>query len=236
MKVNYSEKDIVLFQPYKIFTIKEQSYLFDGSSASIYKIDNTVLKILECQFKTIKETYDVVCKETDEHIFWDTLDKMIKSGFIINEDIILTNNKIQCIKGVTLMLIQACNLACQYCFGSEGEYADRGKMQENVAIDTINYLIENSGDAKELSITFFGGEPLLCFNLIKKIVEYCKDKEKTIGKKFMYNMTTNGTLINDEMNEFIIQNKIGTMISIDGNRDQKMQSDIIKTEQVAMMK
>lgn len=221
MKTNYSEKDIVLFQPYKIFAIKEQSYLFDGSSASIYKIDNTVLKILECQFKTIKETYDVVCKEIDEQIFWDTFDKMVRSGFIVNEMILSSENKIPCIKGVTLMLIQACNLACQYCFGSEGEYADRGKMHENVAIDAINYLIENSGDAKELSITFFGGEPLLCFDMIKKVVRYCKDKEKSIGKKFTYNMTTNGTLLNDEINEFIIQNKIGTMISIDGNRNQQ---------------
>lgn len=221
MKENYSERDIVLFHPFKVFTIKDQSYLFDGSSASIYKIDNTVLKILECQFKTVKETYDMVCTEIDEQIFWDTFNKMVKSGFVVNEEIISAENEIPCIKGVTLMLIQSCNLACQYCFGSEGEYADRGKMHENVAIDTINYLIEKSGDAKELYITFFGGEPLLCFNLVKKIVEYCKDKEKTIGKKFTYNMTTNGTLLNDEINEFIIQNKIGTMISIDGNRNQQ---------------
>lgn len=221
MKEDNSEKNAIKFHPFKIFTIKDQSYLFDGSSISIYKIDNTALKILECQSKTVKEIRDIVCTEIDEQMFWDTFNKMVKSGFIVKEEILSPENEIPCIKGVTLMLVQACNLACQYCFGSEGEYADRGKMHENVAIDTINYLIENSGDAKELYITFFGGEPLLCFDLIKKIIGYCKDKEKTSGKKFIYNMTTNGTLLNDEINEFIIQNKIGTMISIDGNRDQQ---------------
>lgn len=229
MKANYSEKEIVLFQPFKVFTIKDQSYLFDGSSASIYKIDNTVLKILECQFKTVKETYDVVCKEIDEQIFWDTLDKMVKSGFIISEEIVPIENKIPCIKGVTLMLIQSCNLACKYCFGSEGEYSDRGIMQEQIALDTIDYLIGQSGDVNELNITFFGGEPLLCYDLIKKIVEYCKSKENAINKKFVYNMTTNGTLLNEEINGFIINNKIGTMISIDGNREQQNAKRYYKT-------
>lgn len=119
------------------------------------------------------------------------------------------------------MLIQACNLACKYCFGSEGEYADKGVMSKQVAFDSIDYIIEHSGNIQELHITFFGGEPLLCFELIKQIVEYCKNKELVSGKKFKYSMTTNGTLLNDEINQFIIKNRIGTMISIDGDCEQQ---------------
>ncbi len=215
------ENCMLTFQPYKIFDVESQPYLFDGGSISLYKIDSTVLKILQYENKTVKEMYDSLNKEIENEVLCDTIDKMRKSGFLYYNDTVQMVDEIPNIKGVTLMLIQACNLACEYCFGAEGEYADRGRMQEDIAIDAIEYLIEKSGAATELNITFFGGEPLLCFDIIKKIVAYCKKKESLIQKKFTYNMTTNGTLLNEEINRFIIENKIGTMISMDGDRNQQ---------------
>lgn len=147
----------------------------------------------------------------------------MKNGkFIIDneQEIVVNNNRMPNIKGITLMLVQACNLACKYCYAQEGEYADKGIMSKEVALNAIDYLLENSGDTQELYITFFGGEPLLCFELIKEIVAYCKIKEKISGKNFKYSMTTNGTLLTDEINQFIIKNKISTMISIDGDIEQ----------------
>lgn len=215
------ENVILDFQPYELFSSNNQLYLFDGGNVSLYKIDNTILKILEQKDKTGKDAYNAVREYTDEKSYWNTLYKMKKNGFIKDTKKLYTAEEVPNIKGVTLMLIQACNLACEYCFGAEGEYADRGKMQDKVSIDAIKYLVDNSGETSEINVTFFGGEPLLCFELIRKVVEYCKLQEQKYNKKFSYNMTTNGTLLNDEINEFIIKNKISTMISIDGDHEQQ---------------
>lgn len=215
------KRELLEFQPYKVFYVDNQTYLFDGSSASIYKIDNTVMELLKYEGKGLEEVFEKLCGKIDGKVLRDTLDKMKSCGFVSDNSITLNCEEIPCIKGVTLMLIQACNLACKYCFGSEGEYADKGVMSKQVAFDSIDYIIEHSGNIQELHITFFGGEPLLCFELIKQIVEYCKNKELVSGKKFKYSMTTNGTLLNDEINQFIIKNRIGTMISIDGDCEQQ---------------
>lgn len=219
--MNNMTEGIIKFQPYEIFNIDNQKYLFDGSSASIYKIDSIVLEILGYEGKTIEEIYDIFKDKIDEQVYRDTLDKMMKSSFVVGNESVDEVQDRPYLKGVTLMLVQSCNLACQYCFGSEGEYFDKGIMQEKVALDTIDYLIEKSGNENNLQITFFGGEPLLCFELIECIVSYCKSKENTTHKKFSYSMTTNGTLLNDQINKFIIENRIGTMISIDGNAEQQ---------------
>lgn len=116
---------------------------------------------------------------------------------------------------VTLMLVQGCNLACSYCFGDEGSYCDSGKMSKETAFKAIDYLFEHS-DADKVLITFFGGEPLLAVDLMKEIISYCKTKDKNVG----YSMTTNGTLLNDDVNKLIVENKISTIISIDGDKEK----------------
>ncbi|ONI45313.1 hypothetical protein AN641_00565 [Candidatus Epulonipiscioides gigas] len=212
----------LVFQPYKIFNTNSQTYLFDSSSASLYKIDNIALSLLKSEGQDLDKVYEKLGNEIDECVLKDTINKMKSCRFIIdNEDEIVANdNIVLTIKCITLILVQACNLACGYCYAQEGEYADKGIMSKEVALNAIDYLLENSGDRQDLYITFFGGEPLLCFELIKEIVAYCKSKEKTSGKNFKYNMTTNGTLLTNEISQFIIKNKISTMISIDGDIEQ----------------
>lgn len=215
---NLENNEGLKYQVYKVFNEDGQLYLFDGGSASIYKIDEQVVNLLNQEGKSIQVACENVKNEMSREKFEQLLDSFKECGFLIEGN--KKTKKSSTIKGITLMLIQACNLACRYCFGSEGEYADRGKMTEKIALDAIDYLIKASGDEKRLYVTFFGGEPLLCFDVIKKVVAYCKEYEESTGKKFFYNMTTNGTLLNEEVNNFIIQNKIGTMISIDGNKEQ----------------
>ncbi|MEF9959806.1 MAG: radical SAM protein [Niameybacter sp.] len=116
------------------------------------------------------------------------------------------------------MIAQECNLKCKYCYGEGGEYQERGKMTNDIAIKSVDFLIENTKQ-KELLIIFFGGEPLMNFDLIKVVVEYCKAKEKYTDKKFRFSMTTNGTLINDKIEEYIRENNIFVQISIDGRKE-----------------
>lgn len=117
------------------------------------------------------------------------------------------------------MMVQECNLRCKYCYAGDGEYNEKGRMSLETATKAVDYLIGQSGERHDLTIVFFGGEPLLNFDVIKKTVEYANVQEKLKGKKIKYSMTCNGTLINEEITKFIIENKIAVQISVDGNEN-----------------
>ena len=121
---------------------------------------------------------------------------------------------------ICLQVTQACNLTCSYC-----PYANitNGKLQRDHANRFMNYetakkaidfYLEHSGDMERAGIGFYGGEPLLAFDLIKQVVEYANDR--FLGKDLLFNLTTNGTLLTDEMIEFFADNKFSLMFSIDG--------------------
>ncbi len=97
-----------------------------------------------------------------------------------------------------------CNLACQYCFAEEGEYhGDRSIMSLDVAKKSIDYLIANSGQRKNLEVDFFGGEPLMNFDVVKETVYYAKKLEEANNKKFRFTITTNGVLLDQDKMDFI---------------------------------
>ncbi|WP_250277545.1 PapB family radical SAM/SPASM ranthipeptide maturase [[Clostridium] colinum] len=203
-------------------------YWLDTDKLLLFQIDEKVKKFLKYAHLEEDEIYD----KTKDIFTKDELDnllKTIKENGLINE---VVDNKIKDvpnISSITLMLIQGCNLACSYCFGDGGTYNNKGLMTEEIAKKSIDFLIKNS-TSKKLNVTFFGGEPLLNFSLIKHIISYCNDIEKSSDIKFYYNMTTNGTLINDEISKFIIDNKINTMISIDGGEEHNKERVYLNKE------
>lgn len=123
------------------------------------------------------------------------------------------------IKNISLFISQSCNLNCLYCYGGGGEYGEKGFMDEPTAFRTIDWFIEQSEKEKKLSVSFFGGEPLLNFPLIKKTISYCEEKEKECNKKFEFFITTNGTLLSDEIISYGKEKNIGFLISFDGPKD-----------------
>ncbi len=124
------------------------------------------------------------------------------------------------VHNVVLQIANDCNLNCIYCYGEGGTY---GRKRELMTIDTakkaIDFMVENCGDAQKLSVVFFGGEPLINFEVVKGTLEYCKTLEESTGKKFGYSMTTNGTILTDEIYNFIKDNHISILISIDGGKN-----------------
>lgn len=117
---------------------------------------------------------------------------------------------------IFLLIAQTCNMRCVYCYGNAGEYGCRGMMSEETAIAAVNWLMENSLHATEVSITFFGGEPLLNFPLLQQVVAYAKEQAAIRGKVVIFNITTNGTLLTDTVIAFFKKEKINPMISFDG--------------------
>jgi uncharacterized protein len=133
------------------------------------------------------------------------------------------------IRHLELMVTHACNMRCRYCYGAEesAEWksaphlygATTSGMSLDTAIRGVDFLFEASGRQKELSIVFFGGEPLLEYSLMEKIVPYIREREKEKGKKVDLSLSTNGLLLSDAVVRFLVNNRIGCQISIDGPKD-----------------
>ena len=117
-----------------------------------------------------------------------------------------------------IFVTQGCNLRCIYCYGDGGEYNDKGVMDLETGKDSIKYAIENCR-RDNICITFFGGEPLINFKLVKELVEYSKELAKGNKKKLEFAITTNATLVDEKISKFFKENKFSITVSIDGNAE-----------------
>ena len=112
-------------------------------------------------------------------------------------------NRNTVVKALCLHVAHTCNLNCSYCFASQGRYeGERALMSFEVGKRAMDFLIENSGTRRNLEVDFFGGEPLMNFDMVKKLVAYCREQEKIHNKNFRFTMTTNGMLIDDDVIDF----------------------------------
>ena len=124
------------------------------------------------------------------------------------------------VKALCLHIAHDCNLACRYCFAGEGEYkGDRALMSLEVAKKSLDFLVANSGLRRNLEVDFFGGEPLMNWDVVKKTVEYGRSLEEKYDKKFRFTLTTNGVLLNDEIMEFANREMANVVLSIDGRKE-----------------
>lgn len=124
------------------------------------------------------------------------------------------------LKALCLNVAHTCNLTCAYCFASQGKYhGERALMSEEVGKRAIDYLIENSGFHRNLDVDFFGGEPLMNWKVVKKIVAYARGKEADCKKNFRFTLTTNGLLLNDEVIDFLNKEMHNVVLSLDGRKE-----------------
>ncbi len=124
------------------------------------------------------------------------------------------------IKALCLHIAHTCNLNCSYCFASQGKYhGERAVMSYEVGKRALDFLIENSGSRKNLEVDFFGGEPLMNFQVVKDLVAYARSVEKEKGKNFRFTLTTNGMLIDDDVIEFANRECHNVVLSLDGRKE-----------------
>jgi uncharacterized protein len=124
------------------------------------------------------------------------------------------------VKALCLHIAHDCNLACKYCFAEEGEYkGHRELMSLEVGKKALDFLIENSGNRKNLEVDFFGGEPLMNLQVVEELVKYGRELETKHNKKFRFTLTTNGVLLNDEVMEFANKEMSNVVLSIDGRKE-----------------
>ena len=124
------------------------------------------------------------------------------------------------VKALCLHIAHDCNLACQYCFAEEGEYhGRRALMSYETGKQALDFLIANSGQRRNLEVDFFGGEPLMNFDVVKQLVAYGREQEKLHDKHFRFTLTTNGVLLNDGIMEFANKEMDNVVLSIDGRKE-----------------
>ena len=124
------------------------------------------------------------------------------------------------VKALCLHVAHTCNLNCSYCFASQGNYhGDRALMSLEVGKRALDFLIENSGTRHNLEVDFFGGEPLMNWDMIKDLVAYARQREKETGKHFRFTLTTNGVLVDDDVIEFSNREMSNVVLSLDGRKE-----------------
>jgi len=129
-------------------------------------------------------------------------------------------NRQTVVKALCLHIAHDCNLACKYCFAEEGEYhGRRALMSFEVGKKALDFLVANSGSRVNLEVDFFGGEPLMNWDVVKQLVEYARSVEKERGKNFRFTLTTNGMLIDDDVIEFANREMSNVVLSLDGRKE-----------------
>lgn len=212
--------------------------VLDVNSGSIHVVDELVYRMLE-QVKEesfsgfqsrraeLLETFGKDKTHTPEEIeeALEEIEALGKEGLLFTEDIYeeysgnLKERK-TVVKALCLHIAHDCNLACRYCFAEEGEYhGRRALMSFEVGKKALDFLIEHSGSRRNLEVDFFGGEPLMNFDVVKQLVAYGRSREKECNKQFRFTLTTNGVLLNDEIMEFANREMGNVVLSIDGRKE-----------------
>ena len=180
------------------------------------------MPLTDDQKKAVREA--LVCKYSAEDIedalsdIQELIDAEELFAADIYKDYVIDFKKRQTVvKALCLHIAHDCNLACKYCFAEEGEYhGRRALMSFEVGKKALDFLIANSGNRINLEVDFFGGEPLMNWNVVKQLVEYGRSQEKEHNKKFRFTLTTNGVLLNDEIMEFCNREMNNVVLSLDG--------------------
>ena len=205
---------------------KEFIYL-DVNTLDVFildEIDNCILKTINnypdgegLNIPVLKYSREIICEHIDElqkNCIINVLENKIEKE--ANEFNYESDN----IYSLDVIITEDCNLACKYCFVKKNKYLGKSAlMQFDVSEKTINFLIQNSGNIDDLYICFFGGEPLMNFKVMEKMVNYALEEGLKNKKAFHFSLTTNGTLLSDEIIEFLDKHQISVQISIDGNNN-----------------
>ena len=160
----------------------------------------------------IEEAYNEV-KELieEERLFTDDIYKDFVMDF---------KKRTTVVKALCLHIAHDCNLACKYCFADEGEYhGKRELMSYEVGKKALDFLVANSGSRTNLEVDFFGGEPLMNFEVVKQLVKYGRSLEEPNNKKFRFTLTTNGVLLDDDILEFANKEMSNLVLSLDGRKE-----------------
>jgi uncharacterized protein len=205
--------------------------IIDGNSGSVHSVDDVAYDVIAlyetstpdeiCDALLPKYASENLTREDIEEVLAD-IEELKKEGSLFSVDpfeeaAAKIKRKQSVLKAICLHVAHGCNMDCRYCFAGKGDYSGKaGIMSLEVGKRSLEYLVEQSGTRKHLEVDFFGGEPLLNWDVCKELVRYGRELEKKCNKKFNFTLTTNGLLIDDDVIEFCNQEMGNVVLSLDG--------------------
>ena len=217
------------------YKLNGYNIVLDTCSGSVHSVDEVAYDIIS-MYKDFSQD-EIVAKildkyKGDETVTEDEVRLCIKDVEFLVEDGKLFSadayedlardykNNSNVIKALCLHIAHTCNLNCEYCFASQGKYqGERALMSFEVGKRAFDFLIENSGTRRNLEVDFFGGEPLMNFDVVKQLVAYARSIEKAHNKNFRFTLTTNGMLIDDDVIDFCNKEMSNVVLSLDGRKE-----------------
>ncbi|WP_276863455.1 thioether cross-link-forming SCIFF peptide maturase [Anaerococcus tetradius] len=214
------------------YKAKGFNIVLDIYSGSVHAVDDVTYDIIKDYEnkekneieKSIKEKYKLDSDQFEEA--YKEVKDLADEALLFTDDIyeglsIDITKKPTTIKALCLNVAHTCNLSCEYCFAKGGKYSGPDAiMSKKIARSAIDFLLENSGSHYNLDIDFFGGEPLLNFDVVKDTVAYAKSKEEEYKKHFNFTLTTNGLLLDDEVIDYLNENMKNVVLSLDGRKEK----------------
>ena len=201
----------------------------DVCSGAVHVVDDVVYDAIavygEKGEEAVKEALQDRYPAEDIGEAIDEINELKEEGLLFTEDVYeqyVTDFKSRktVVKALCLHVAHDCNLGCLYCFAEEGEYhGRRAIMSYEVGKKALDFLIENSGNRRNLEVDFFGGEPLMNWDVVKQLVAYGRSREKECNKNFRFTLTTNGMLLTDEVMDFLNREMANVVLSIDGRKE-----------------
>ena len=218
------------------YKLNGYNIVLDTCSGSIHVVDEVAYDIIE--MFSDKSTDEIVSEmltkyanrsdvtEEELRLCIEDVNSLIDAGKLYSEDTfadaagVFKERSGNIIKALCLHVSHTCNLNCSYCFASQGKYhGDQALMSLEVGKRALDFLIENSGSRRNLEVDFFGGEPLMNWDVVKELVAYAREQEKVHNKNFRFTLTTNGVLIDDDVIDFANREMSNVVLSMDGRKE-----------------
>ena len=209
-----------------MFQVGEKRFVVDVHSCVFTEIDALAWDVLETSTEAtsrneVTEALSTKYEARDVAEAIDELDFMEATGHLFTEDPLASYHAhASALSTLCLNVAQDCDLACRYCFAKGGTYGQgTARMPRDVGRKAVDFLIEHSGGLRNLTLCFFGGEPLLNFSVIQDTVAYAQRRGRESGKQFHFNITTNGTRLTREVRTFLARKGFSIIFSIDGPQE-----------------
>lgn len=207
------------------FNSNEKYIVLDINSGAVHEVDEIVYNIVDD--KDNKDS-DLIVKKYNNFNKEDIITALEEIDFLEKEGLLYSQREEYnaplhsqgIVKALCLHIAHDCNLKCRYCFASQGNFKGaRTYMSAEVGKKALDFLVENSGNIINLEVDFFGGEPLMNFDVVKEITYYGRELEKKTGKVFRFTLTTNAILLDDEITDFLNEHMSNVVLSLDGRKE-----------------
>lgn len=218
-----------------LYQLNGYNLVLDVYSGSVHVVDEVAYDIISLYqtagreeiHRAVLEKYadraDVTPAEIDDCL--SDIESLRRAGRLFSEDpyrgkLDRFRRRDPAVKALCLHVAHTCNLNCEYCFAAQGKYhGERALMSFETGRRALDFLVEKSGSHVNLEVDFFGGEPLMNFDVVKRLVAYARSIEKEAGKNFRFTLTTNGMLLDDEVAEFANRECHNVVLSLDGRKE-----------------